>query len=455
MNELIAKLDSSSSMEYKIDDEIHIWPLVRYVLLAAIIDIDMVVMKKQKVSIFRRMLNLIIGLKDFKVRRRNIIFMTTTLLNREVDGKYKNILDDYYVDVFPDDSYVYEGLAPTTYKSVKNRYNRSTSTLFFYIEIVIMILSKISRNKKNEGIEQFVEYLEREKVEKKAIERIEPILSQFNRDIKVRKFLYKYFFKIIKPKLLFINCGFYGGHQAVVINEAKKLGILVAEIQHGDISHTHIAYKYYNDIEEYKQYQPTYLMVFGDEYIDRHNCAKKISVGHPHLEYKKNHTNGVVLENSYLFISQWVVVDELIDLAVSLSKHKGTVINFRLHPLDVLNQNQYDLLNQNNIEISSAKDGKDLYDEFAIYENVVGCFSTSLIEATAFNKKVYILRHKLSIRDHFDEVGIMVDNADEIIVNNKTIVAKNIYTSSFESKYTEFIVSLNILTNNPKKHGEE
>ena len=76
---------------------------------------------------------------------------------------------------------------------------------------------------------------------------------------------YTLYFKLIKPKIIYLNC-YYDFHKLSISCAAKQLRIPVVELQHGLISETHYAYRTYAQIEPSPY--PDYLLCFG-EYFKR------------------------------------------------------------------------------------------------------------------------------------------------------------------------------------------
>ena len=153
------------------------------------------------------------------------------------------------------------------------------------------------------------------------------------------KNLFKLFYKIYKPKVVFINCYYSIIHQAAIY-AAKKMGIKTIELQHGIINNKHSAYNVFTHLD--KSFFPDYLLTFGDYvknifnegnyFIKRENV---LSVGSMYIDYINNKykpsketiqifTN---LKKKYKKIvtisSQWTVENKLIRFlkkSASLSK---------------------------------------------------------------------------------------------------------------------------------------
>jgi len=91
--------------------------------------------------------------------------------------------------------------------------------------------------------------------------------------------LYKIIFKILSPKILFYtNNGVMGG----IIEAANDLGIKTVELQHGGISHLHIAY---NSEDFLPKTTPNFVFSFGEYWHDAIKFeSKKLSIGFPYME---------------------------------------------------------------------------------------------------------------------------------------------------------------------------
>ena len=106
------------------------------------------------------------------------------------------------------------------------------------------------------------------------------------------KRLFNYFFKIYKPKAIFVNCYYYLTHQAAIY-AAKKMKILTVELQHGIINNKHPAYNVFVPLD--KLFFPDYLFAFGN-YVkeilgkDNYFIQKEyiIPIGYMYIDYINN-----------------------------------------------------------------------------------------------------------------------------------------------------------------------
>ena len=101
--------------------------------------------------------------------------------------------------------------------------------------------------------------------------------------------LFKYVFRIYKPRGIFVTQYYNLFHQAAIYS-GNMLGINTIEFQHGVINNQHIAYNLYDKMN--KALFPKYLFVFGnqvksvfDESNDFINKIKVISVGYMYIDY--------------------------------------------------------------------------------------------------------------------------------------------------------------------------
>jgi len=126
---------------------------------------------------------------------------------------------------------------------------------------------------------------------------LKEINKRYNLDVnyrlKISRFFYYvkifgWFYKIYKPKAIFINCYYSLTHQAALYT-AKQMGIKVVELQHGIISKQHPAYNVFTKMD--KHFFPDYLFAFGDYVKDQQNYINPenvLPVGNMYLDYIKN-----------------------------------------------------------------------------------------------------------------------------------------------------------------------
>jgi len=445
----VLSLDSEDILQYKLDGQFHIWPLVRFDLLTAISRQGAAGSPQRRVSAKTRVGNLLRGLSGIRLGRARIQFISSTLFCVKQSDTYTNVLEDYFCQVFPADSFVYENLDPLDYSRRLPRKNRRISTAFTYVDLVGKGIARFFRAGANGDIDAFCRHLSAKGVRRDFIDDVRVKLFRYAKQLRTQRLLYRIFLKLSSPRLLFVNCGAYGASNAILISEAKALGIRVAEMQHGVIDASHYAYNYGEEIKRsaaYGRYLPDYLLTFGEFWNGCTNIAcAKVAVGHPHLSKIRERFVDKSVPGSFLVISQWTITDELIDAVLRIRQiYPQARIRYRLHPVEVLNAHQKERLQASGIELADSS--SDIYSEFSLFEYVVGCYSTALYEAKAFRKKVLIMRHPLAFQYGFDRVGTVFEGDEAISGYNENCTRGEsesalFYAEGFDRRYRDLVES--------------
>lgn len=385
----------------------------------------------KKSFIVLKIFNIIKSFKYIFFKRKKIIFITSTDFNfKSENGKrFINIQDKPYFDVFPNDTQIYE--YPDNNINYKVPNVQKFSSFLFLIEVFCLSLAKLTPLRIRNEQKKFVTLLNN-KIDIKEVQKVE-------NNIRYLKKGYEIFFKLTRPKIVFINCSFYGNKQGLLTKIAKDLGIKVVETQHGIVK-GNFAYNYTNyELENLnlRKYFPDYFLVYGTEWMKETNVpANIVVVGNHNLnEYSKKEKKNDI--NSYLIISRYDVTNIMIKLTENLyQKNKNAIITFRLHPNEVLNKTQVEKLRKLNVKFSDKKE--NLYDEILRNYNIVGLNSNCLNEAIAFERKIYILDSIESRRSISTQVGNWIDNDFNIKIKN--INNKNDYwEENFTINYKNFI----------------
>jgi len=276
----------------------------------------------------------------------------------------------------------------------------------------------------------FIEKIYNKNYNISLLEKINSFINiDFNYNVLIKRFnarykIYKIWFKIIKPKIIFLNCYY---DKQYVIKVAKELNIKTIDIQHGLIGKKHSAY--YADIKLNKDYLPDYLFAFGKydkENISKGNIFNKkhiFEVGNYYLEYlRKNFIRDEKLLNiikkyniSVGVSLQWTVENEMINFINSVAnKQKDTL--FILIPREY--KDEYNNLN--------LEDNVIFYPKLDCYQVIMHChyhctvYSTCAIEVPSLgipNIMVNIdgLTNKY-MENLFDkDITYLVDTQDEFI----------------------------------------
>lgn len=441
-------LDVESVLKFKLDNgRFHIWPLVRFDLLTALSREGSLPAPRRSVPMRARIGNLLKGLLGIRFSRAPIQFISSTLFCVKQSHKYRNVLEDYFCQVCPKGSFVYENLDPLDYSRRLPRENPKISTVFTYIDLIGKALALFFKVNVDNDIDAFCQHLVDQGVAPSLVDNVRVKLVRYAKQLSMQRLLYRLFLKLCSPKLLFVNCGAYGASNAILISEAKSLGIAIAEMQHGVIDASHYAYNYNAEMREssvYERYLPDYLLTFGEFWHGGMcNACVKVPVGHPHLSRIREKFVDKSLPDSFLVISQWTITDDLIEAAVKLrAARPNAQIKYRLHPIEALSDQQRQRLLANDIELSDRH--SDIYAEFSSSWNIVGCYSTALYEAKAFGKNVLVMKHPLAFQYGFDKVGTVfelpTDLNNGVLCNRSSRdVSVHFYQADFDRCYMNFL----------------
>jgi hypothetical protein len=206
--------------------------------------------------------------------------------------------------------------------------------------------------------------------------------------------IYKIFFKIKKPKKIFLVNS--AGYESM-IEAAKFLKIKTYELQHGSPSRGKLNYDYSSGIK--KSTFPDYFLSFGKILTNEIKFPIKseniIEIGFPYLNQKLHQINNTFKkEDTLLVISQPFYSKNLRSFSIKLKKKLGDKIKilYKPHPLEILykDTDYFYELKENNIQV--IKDyNHDLYELLNKSKWVLGVSSTALYEAVAFKCKVFVL----------------------------------------------------------------
>jgi len=448
--------EDTKVLEYKFNfDDFLMWPIVRYVVFSKAIgqyNSNVPKVRTLKKDFLKYIVLNIMRYPHF-VSDKDIISFGTTLDNILINGKYFNRVHDYYNFLFADSTIFFELPDGFTY-----RRPRVFSNTYYhdYMRAIPLLKSKLIGDIDNESrnmVIEFMEYLKSDfpvSFDTNFYDLIQTLLVKEAKRIKYRK---QYFLKLIdkiKPKVLFLNCAYYGG-ESYMIKWAKERGIITAEFQHGTISKSHPAYNYGEGVrnsEEYKKYVPDYLLTYGEYWNSQVRIpGKTYVVGNPHFyESIKRYENIKEEKDTILIISQWTLTKEFVEITEYLAKHfRNKKILFKMHPREMDNFCMIEPL-ENFPNVQIKKDG-DVYELLAKCENVVGCYSTAIFEALAFDKKkIYVLENSFSRDEIPEDIGVRFKNGKELaelmeagVTNEKYLDVKHYFNSNWKENYISFI----------------
>ncbi|GAB6189629.1 hypothetical protein JCM30566_13700 [Marinitoga arctica] len=451
-------------LEFKVG-KIHIYPYIRTNFLS------MLLLQKQNInyyntftkknikidSFFRILLK---GIKNDLNFPKNIkTLVISQPRNRKTFNSKENfdIYYDYLEELIGDNYMIFEEV------SIRKKFNSKVYTKNYNTTTYYKIKSRIFSNCKSKINQKFVRYLEeiiflyQNEFEKFIVFDKEKIIRYFSKFCNDYVFGFNFLnvLKKLKPKILFIFSALSGMQYSIIIKLSKELGIKVVEFQHGLITKSHIAYNYGDAIfknTEYKKYLPDYLLTYGEFWNKNMRIpVKKITIGNPHFwyNYNKINTSKELKENNkkkILIISQGTLTNIYVKIAKELSKKLSSdyEIIFKLHPGKVAFEERYkELENYNNIII---KKDEDIYELINISDYIVSIYSTTIFEAVALNKPVYIYQHPLSEAYIPKEIGIWFNDVNELyeMIKNDIKSKKNydinyFWNKNWKENYIKFL----------------
>ena len=251
------------------------------------------------------------------------------------------------------------------------------------------------------------------KIFQKEIKASQIIMKEIIRH-KIEFKLYRIIFKIFSPKILFYtNNGVMGG----IIEAAKDLGIKTVELQHGGISHLHIAY---NSTKFNKRIIPNFIFTFGEYWHDAIKFeTEKISVGFPYMELIENSLpkNICRKENAILVISNGRFGRNfLVEVTNNiLSSWEGCEVYYKLKASEYANwKDKYptSFQNKHNLIIIDNND-KPLNYFYKKAKYLIGSGSTCIYEGVANDMIVFAI------------TSLYFSDAKKLIGSNSLFIASN------------------------------
>lgn len=245
---------------------------------------------------------------------------------------------------------------------------------------------------------------------------------------------YKHVLDIICPKVIIITVG-YSFNRMILCEVAKKKGIPVIELQHGEITKTHIAYNYF---QAYKNLAiPDYLFCYGE--LERKeevkfpiNKENIIPVGFPELERMSKKRKKEDYKIKIMFVSQvnQIIAQYAKSLDEILDSEKYEII-YKLHPkeYDDWRERYGDIFENSSVKVvGSFKE--TIYEWLKKVDWVIGIYSTVLLEATMFDVNIVVLKEELyeSIPDLYEKgYAILVDSPIELatVIKEKKYKLRN------------------------------
>lgn len=339
------------------------------------------------------------------LKRKSIWIVNSGITNVKTGDKYFNRLADYFLQVSPEDTIELEETAYGKHSLPRIHRNvYSHLSLRIFARFLSFFLFRSASSSVRPQVDQLFTILQDrladEGYDTEYFDKLKNELSKRFSTILAEYAIYKFLFKHGKPKLLLVEDASYGS-KSHLIKAAKDLAIPVAEFQHGQINHLHIAYNFGPAVASspYLKFLPDYFLTFGRLWGDMIQLpVKKVNIGNPHLSESVEKVKDIVKAKVILVLGTGTNAGEMIDRVLLLAKRYrplGYDVIFRPHPLEWATLNTvYKQLLDEKISIDTTS---NLYHSLQRSEIVVSELSTAIYEAKAFVDNVYI------IRNHFSE----------------------------------------------------
>lgn len=375
-------------------------------------------------------------------------------------NKYFNKLVDYYVDMYSNKTLMIE------FKSInKYKFNRTFDNIKYMDFIDNLVNSEYMVKKKEIDPEdlvmasQMINSIKKwsfVNIDEGFYSGLEKYILTLSQKIQIYYKYYENLLEILKPKVLFMDNGCYGGIYSLLIKIANLKGIVTAEFQHGNTNNNYaynMSEKLIND-ENLKMYFPKYFLTMGEHWKENIKLPCKIkTIGNPYLYSRANELNtkkSDKMKNNILVISDWLYKDmyvKFIEEFLKVDIEKKYNIILRLHPADDKNLNIYSELKEKyKIEISEIS---DVYDDIGRSDIIVGCYSTVMYECVPFNKRIFIIDNPRSRLYVDPKLGTWIANGSSLFKcleeNRIKHIEENIeyyWDSNWKNNYIDFIENI-------------
>ena len=438
-------------------EQILLWPFIRHMLFSKII----LESNKLQAATTKVRWNIPLALKyiislcsniPVLSKQSDIVIIGTDITNIRKNDIYFNRVSEYFFDVSPSKTILIE-------RSNQFRFVRDANTKAYYRHDFFDVLSKLLSNfipinkSEQENIDSLISYIGEKfnrVVDSNKTQACREMLKRKAREIRIRKHLYKYFFTRVKPKIIFIEEGYYGSFSDV-ISIAKDLGIQVGEFQHGLIGPNHVGYNYPASFLRSSKFQkmlPDFFLGYGEKWTNWIDIpGEKINIGNPHLTESiglvkkiKNHKKVILLMTAGMSYENFCYVVKPI---LTLTPNYRFIL--RVSPFEKSDvETRYGELLENGVELSV---NDNLYDDLSLSDIVLTEFSTVLFESLAFGCPVIIIENAQSIENSLMVEGMnIVKDYKELLITLKkvgnikwTITGEEYWAGNWKKNYIRFL----------------
>jgi len=448
----VTEIEDQSFMEFKFAfDDLPMWPFVRYFIAMQIENAEgnASVPPRRSHGFGRKAffaLRTLLNGPPRRVNKKICLFSSDIYCATLKEGKYFNRLYDYYADIYPADTQIFERAHDLKHQTP--RYF-PVDTSIDYIDLMRYVIGKIKKLPPHDRAEvsRFVAFLKERIGTNCEMEwqTVETILYTVSRRLKWEKQAYARMLKNSEVKVAIFDGASYGDC-AHIIKWCKDWKITVAEFQHGMVFCRHYAYVYSSVIQKITaNYLPDYLLTFG-EYWGEQICtaSKIITMGHPHLEASLSKVPEG--RNGILFISDGHnhvrdFISENRSAIHELTKER--VVYYKPSPLETINTDEAFA----NVAVERLGGRTDFFECLEQVDIAVGTFSTAIFEALGAHRKVIFLDHPY-VRQmrNIDFLGKIVSDGDGLIqaieMDEKKLsheIKNHVWESNWVSNYRHFV----------------
>lgn len=417
-----------------------IWPLLRQKIIFEKIRESLGYDNKLRTRNKKQLVkNFFYGIKHlFHLKKFDFVFFNNTDKRILVDEKYYDIFFDAWADkVSQEKSLFIEWAKEAHINSSEVHSSNIISDLPF--KLLIAFVSKFVNTKlKNEAL--LNEIIDSNK--------LSPSIKNDLKTKLAETYVFKFFFRIIKPKAVFILSSFT---KVSIVVAAKELGIKVYEAQHGYIGDAHT---FYNAEKQFKEAYPDYLLSFGTYEKQKANPAlifkpeQIVPVGSFQLELIKKHTTPkelLNLQSKYSLVFcvtlQSIKEEEVLNWVLrEAQRHTDWLFVIRAKKGDM----EYSTYTQqdNIIECNDFS----IYEVLKISDYNITIYSTTAIEGMFLGAAPIFFNVNNLSKNHFDvkKMNAIVVEEDELLTtDNLNKQAKKEHTF-FVENYMENVNKTNL-----------
>ena len=461
LDDIISRLECDNQiLQFKVGKEqFPIWPFVRHGVLLQLIYSNRGLLWQQqlpKVSVKENAHNIFCAIYYSPLRlllkKRDFLYFNSGIGNYLSSGTYHNrLVDDFYY-AFPEKSALIE-----TLKNGKSTFPRNHANV--YSHMGFKLLRKLLQPFYNLRYDSFVgdemfrflqSRLKDLPVTDNTWQQLHAIVHRDFKAIMLEYRIYRWFFKKVKPKMIFLEDAFHG-YQAHLIKAAKEYNITVAEFQHGTVNAHHLAYNYgkgINNSKEYELYRPDFFLSYGKFWTEGiRNAAMKVSVGNPFISKQTINSVRKVSEKNILVLSSAVshqqmriLVEKLLQLP-SLQEYK---ISLRPHPLEKDVNSQYSHLLSDRFSLDFEK---TILDSLAKCSLVISEYSTAAFDALMYGKPVLLFETEIMKMATPEELACFASFklehlSDQLVINalqSGSPYSKHVCEQNWELNFKNFV----------------